>query len=124
MNRSVSTKLEQTNENLNSLIQLPEDYTNPLQIVDELEQLLKFTSKTYNCLPNDDNITTNTANNNNELKNNFEDFAWLDLKCLVCVLFELAYFSRIKCLPRLNNLETRCSFIQKLLLKEPQLITG
>ena len=52
-NRSISTKqLEQTSDVVNSQIQLPDDYTNPLQLVDQIEGLLKFTNKSYNSLPN------------------------------------------------------------------------
>jgi hypothetical protein len=54
----------------------------------------------------------------------FEDYARLDMKCLACLLAEIVYFNKLKCMPQENSLETRCLFITKLIRKEPHLLTG
>ena len=118
--RSISTKLESNNEVLNTQIQLPDDYINPLLLVDQIETLLKFTNKAYNSLPD----STSKKSTQQIKQKQFEDYAWLDLKCLTCLLTEIVFFNRLKCLPQQNSLETRCTFINKMFIKEPHILTG
>jgi len=104
----------------NQQIQLPDDYTNPLLVCDQIETLLKFTNRTYHCSPDLQQKQQQKINANKT----FQDFISLDMKCLACLLAEICFFNRLKCLPQENSLETRCSFINKMFIKEPHLLSG
>ncbi len=84
-----------------------------------MELLYKFTNKTYHCLPQ---TFSQSDHRSSSVLASFEQLLALDLKCLACILTELAFFSKVKCLPQLNTLQTRTQFICNMLLKQPHII--
>ena len=84
-----------------------------------MDLLYKFTNKTYHCLPETPSPPHHLSSPEPPT---FEHLIGLDLKCLACILAEMAFFNKIKCLPQLNTLLTRTSFICSMLLKQPFII--
>lgn len=54
----------------------------------------------------------------------FEDLRENDLKCIACILCEIIFFNKLKCLPDQNNLHDRYGLICKSILHEPHMISG
>ena len=106
-----------SNELNSSTIYLPDEY-NPLERLEQVEAMLKFSNKSYHSLPDSDL--------QKEMKNNttFEQLTLKDLKCIACILCEIIMFNKLKCLPQQNTIETRYAFICKTIVHEPHIITG
>ena len=80
-----------------------------------MDSLYKFTNKSYHCLP--DEKSKNIYNSFT-----FENFVTNDMRCLGCLLTEMAFFNKIKCLPEQNPLSIRCTLISNMLNKQPHIV--
>lgn len=109
---SINEKSTESSSNIK--IHLPDDY-NPYLMTDQMESLYKFTKKAYHTFPQTKHVSTRT-------RLSFEYLCNFDMKCLACLLTELSFFNKIKCLPNQNSLQVRCDFICKMFAKQPHIL--
>ena len=116
---------------------MPDDYS-PFAALERMENLLRFTHKAYNHMPSNASSSSKATSNNNNNNSNtarwakkaaqpsvsWEELTQRDIKCFACLIAEIVLFAKVKCLPCGNDLETRCAFINRTIVKEPHIIAG